>query len=358
MNRSLILVSSAILVIVSGVYLFKDELVTSSKGTSVSSIRLTEVELNLNSPVDASVLMNLMEVYGDNSCPKITIRRLDMKGNNQVTIQPIFSWLNEFKSGFFPLTKADLEGDIAQFKGSGLNGDVQRLIGTKQSSAAVCDYSWVQANYSFKKEELNGKNLTAYVNRAVAEGKNKVVFKVLSCPKVVVPPPPPPKDRDRDGFVDARDPCPDNAGRFEGCPDTDGDGFPDHKDDCDDVPGKNKGCPPIARVEMNLDGDGKTLYFKGGKIGSENYKIQFEDFKSGKRRRSAKHTLPIGQSILSISKAKLGQLVTSPKIANSDYPPKKSNTRLQPFTVIVFDNRGKVALSQEIWLDCGALTKN
>jgi hypothetical protein len=184
MNRSLILVSSAILVIVSGVYLFKDELVTSSKGTSVSSIRLTEVELNLNSPVDASVLMNLMEVYGDNSCPKITIRRLDMKGNNQVTIQPIFSWLNEFKSGFFPLTKADLEGDIAQFKGSGLNGDVQRLIGTKQSSAAVCDYSWVQANYSFKKEELNGKNLTAYVNRAVAEGKNKVVFKVLSCPSI------------------------------------------------------------------------------------------------------------------------------------------------------------------------------
>ena len=248
MNRSLLLVSAVIVLIVSGVYLFKDDLVTSSKGNSVSSIRLTEVELNLNSPVDPSVLINLMEVYGDNSCPKITIRRLDMKGNNQVTIQPSFSWLNEFKSGFFPLTKEDLEGDIAQFKALGFNGDVQRLMGTKQAPSAVCDYSWVHANYSFKKDELNGKNLTAYVNRAVAEGKNKVVFKVLSCPKVVVPPPPPPKDRDRDGFVDARDKCPDNAGKFEGCPDTDGDGFPDHKDDSKIVLSNNTNAMDVTML--------------------------------------------------------------------------------------------------------------
>ena len=157
--------------------------------------------------------------------------------------------------------------------------------------------------------------------------------------------------------MDARDKCPDDSGKFDGCPDTDNDGFPDHKDDCVNEPGRNNGCPNIDKVQMNLGEDGRTLFFKGGKIGSENYKIQFEDLKAGKKRRSVKHTLPVGQSILTISKALLGQLVSVPKIANSDYQPKKSNTRLQPFTVLVFDLKGRVVLSQEIWLDCGALNK-
>ncbi len=358
MNRLILLLIACVALIGGLFFLFQEDFKSTTSSSNSSNILFTDVEVNLNCPMDVTVINNLIEIYSNNSCPRITIRRLDLKSKSQVTIQPQISWLNNFRASLFPLTKDDLQADMELFRAEAITEELTLLLNTPRSIDAKCDYSNVLANYTFKDIHMPYNNLTCYVNRAVAEGKNKVVFKVLSCPKVVVPPPPPPKDRDRDGFVDARDKCPDNAGKFEGCPDTDGDGGPDHKDDCIEVPGKNKGCPPIARVEMNLDSDGKTLYFKGGKIGSENYKIQFEDSKSGKKRRSSKHSLPVGQSILTISKALLGQLVSTPKIANSDYQPKKSNTRLQPFTVIVFDSKGRVSLSQEIWLDCGALNKN
>jgi len=66
-------------------------------------------------------------------------------------------------------------------------------------------------------------------------------------------PPPPPPDGDRDGFLDHRDACPDQAGVLpNGCPvaDRDDDGFFDDDDGCPDEAGVSPdGCP--AR-----DGDG------------------------------------------------------------------------------------------------------
>ncbi|RMG96205.1 MAG: OmpA family protein [Deltaproteobacteria bacterium] len=69
------------------------------------------------------------------------------------------------------------------------------------------------------------------------------------------PEPPPPPDRDGDGFVDAKDACPDEPGVApDGCPrrDTDGDGFLDRDDACPKVPGvAPDGCPI-----PDTDGDG------------------------------------------------------------------------------------------------------
>ncbi len=68
---------------------------------------------------------------------------------------------------------------------------------------------------------------------------------------------PPPKayvdpDRDRDGFLNEADECPDAAGVApHGCPDTDGDGYRDSDDECPEVPGvAPKGCP-----DKDSDGD-------------------------------------------------------------------------------------------------------
>ncbi len=59
------------------------------------------------------------------------------------------------------------------------------------------------------------------------------------------------EDKDKDGFCDEVDECPDVAGTANGCPDSDGDGIPDSEDDCPDVPGapSANGCP-------DEDGDG------------------------------------------------------------------------------------------------------
>lgn len=59
-------------------------------------------------------------------------------------------------------------------------------------------------------------------------------------------------DRDRDGFVNEKDDCPDAAGvEPDGCPDTDGDGFKDSIDACPEVPGvAPEGCP-----DKDTDGD-------------------------------------------------------------------------------------------------------
>ncbi len=59
-------------------------------------------------------------------------------------------------------------------------------------------------------------------------------------------------DRDRDGFLNESDECPDAAGVApHGCPDTDGDGFRDSLDECPEVPGvAPKGCP-----DQDTDGD-------------------------------------------------------------------------------------------------------
>ncbi len=59
-------------------------------------------------------------------------------------------------------------------------------------------------------------------------------------------------DRDRDGFLNEADECPDAAGVGpHGCPDTDGDGFRDSEDACPEVPGvAPKGCP-----DQDTDGD-------------------------------------------------------------------------------------------------------
>jgi hypothetical protein len=107
---------------------------------------------------------------------------------------------------------------------------------------------------------------------------------------------------------------------------------------------------------MQLGSDGKSLFFKGGKIGLENYTVQFQDTKSGAKRRTAKYNLPKGQSIFEIKKSVLGVLISSAKIANRDYMPKKSNTKLQPFFVLLFDRQNRRVFSEEIWLDCGSIS--
>jgi outer membrane protein OmpA-like peptidoglycan-associated protein len=62
-------------------------------------------------------------------------------------------------------------------------------------------------------------------------------------------------DRDSDGVVDDKDPCPDSAGPIQllGCPDDDGDMVPNNKDKCPGVKGSVnfEGCPA-----PDTDGDG------------------------------------------------------------------------------------------------------
>jgi len=72
-------------------------------------------------------------------------------------------------------------------------------------------------------------------------------------------PPPPPADSDHDGFVDALDKCPQDAGVApEGCPaDTDGDGVLDRDDYCPREAGPApKGCPII---DPDPDKDGVPI---------------------------------------------------------------------------------------------------
>lgn len=360
-------------------FAFKDQVVTSGASSDTGSIKMTEVVLNLNCPVDQSVLMNLIEVYGDNSCPKITIKRLDLKNNNQTTIEPSFSWLTTFKSSFFPLVKEDLEEDIKGFKNAALTEDVQRLLTTAQGAGADCYYNSVQANFTFKSTQMNSNNLTAYVNKEVAQGKNKVVFKVLKCtvpqkdsdgdgfhdgidkcPSVfgkINGCPPPPRDRDGDGFPDNQDACPDERGRLRGCPDSDGDGIADDRDKCKDEKGsvKNNGCPATTPVRFRLADDGKTLRFSGGNIGNELFRIQFFDKKDGKSRSSDVFELRPGETEFIISKKALGQLYKSAKIVGRDYQPNQSDRSIQPFTVELRDRNSNRILKQEVWLNCQAL---
>lgn len=361
----------------------KDQIVTSADSTNSGNIKMTEVLVNLNCPVDTSVITNLMEVYGDNSCPRITIKRLDLKGDNQVTIQPTFSWLTEFKSSFFPLTKDDLIEDIKGFKNGALDPKALNLIQKAQGNNADCNYSAVQANYTFKSSEMGNKNLTAYVNVQVAQGNPKVVFKILKCKVIDVnqdsdrdgvpdvrdrcpnqfgrnngcPTPPPPGDRDGDGFNDNVDQCPNEAGRLNGCPDRDNDGVEDNRDNCPNERGTrgNRGCPERSRMKFYLDSDGKTLNFTGGNIGNEKFKIHFEDKKAGQTRRSSESILGEGEESFVINKRALGVLVSSPKVARRDYQPNASDNLNQPFTVVVRDNNGSVVLKQEVWLNCQQL---
>jgi len=110
-------------------------------------------------------------------------------------------------------------------------------------------------------------------------------------------------DRDSDGVVDDKDPCPDSAGPIElrGCPDDDGDGVPNNKDKCPGVKGSpnfdgcpapdsdgdsvnddedkcplvkgslaNHGCPPIrADLIMKVNKAGDRIFFKRAKSNIE-----------------------------------------------------------------------------------------
>lgn len=81
-----------------------------------------------------------------------------------------------------------------------------------------------------------------------------VEFTFLRSKPQPLPPPEPyvDPDRDRDGFLNEQDECPDAAGVApHGCPDTDGDGFRDSEDECPEVPGvAPAGCP-----DKDTDGD-------------------------------------------------------------------------------------------------------
>ena len=62
-------------------------------------------------------------------------------------------------------------------------------------------------------------------------------------------------DSDGDGVLDKDDPCPNEYGTVNGCPDRDGDGVADKDDKCPDTPGLKElnGCP---KEEKDTDGDG------------------------------------------------------------------------------------------------------
>ena len=68
-------------------------------------------------------------------------------------------------------------------------------------------------------------------------------------------------DKDKDGVADKDDKCPDEAGKDNGCPitiDTDGDGIPDAEDKCPNEAGTVDGCPeedPAAAL-VDTDNDG------------------------------------------------------------------------------------------------------
>jgi len=75
-------------------------------------------------------------------------------------------------------------------------------------------------------------------------------------------------DRDSDGVVDDKDPCPDSAGPIQllGCPDDDGDMVPNNKDKCPGVKGSVnfEGCPaPDSDGDGVNDDDDKCPLVKG-----------------------------------------------------------------------------------------------
>ncbi len=258
MNRLVLLLAGSVVVFGLVFFMFQDDLVTANSNNSNGNINTTEVEVNLNCPVDASVITNLIEVYADNSCPRITVRRLDLKAPNEVVISPTISWLNNFRASLFPLTKDDLIDDIESFKSKAITPELEKLLSAKQGANASCDYQNIRENFRFRDTDMYANNLTYYVNRLVAEGKTKVVFKILKCPK-----PPKPGDRDGDGIIDSRDKCIDISGNLEGCPDSDGDGFPDHRDDCPNESGRSNGCPT---VNLNLRYEYRTMVAKWNEV--------------------------------------------------------------------------------------------
>lgn len=92
-----------------------------------------------------------------------------------------------------------------------------------------------------------------------------VTFTFLRSKPKALPPAPPPvdPDRDKDGFLNETDRCPDDPGVAPaGCPDTDGDGFPDIDDKCVEVPGvAPDGCPVQDTDEDGIyDRDDKCVF--------------------------------------------------------------------------------------------------
>ena len=82
-------------------------------------------------------------------------------------------------------------------------------------------------------------------------------------------------DKDKDGFLDSVDECPEIAGRVNGCPDRDKDGIPDYKDECPDEAGKHElnGCA-LSKEELNvIQMASESIYFNTGKaeIKSESF---------------------------------------------------------------------------------------
>lgn len=74
------------------------------------------------------------------------------------------------------------------------------------------------------------------------------------------------KDTDGDGVPDSRDECPTVKGTVNGCPDRDGDGVPDKDDECPDEKGKKelKGCP-LSKSELEvLKRASEAIYFNTG----------------------------------------------------------------------------------------------
>ena len=87
-----------------------------------------------------------------------------------------------------------------------------------------------------------------------------------------------PPDRDQDGVPDASDPCPDLAGKINGCPDTDGDGITDNVDKCPNTkgPASNMGCPEIkVEDKKKLDIAMRAVEFRTGTavITTASYKL-------------------------------------------------------------------------------------
>lgn len=82
-------------------------------------------------------------------------------------------------------------------------------------------------------------------------------------------------DKDKDGFLDSVDECPEIAGKVNGCPDRDGDGVPDAKDECPDEAGKKElnGCA-LSKQELDVIKQvSESIYFNTGKsvIKSESF---------------------------------------------------------------------------------------
>lgn len=82
-------------------------------------------------------------------------------------------------------------------------------------------------------------------------------------------------DKDKDGFLDSVDECPEIAGKVNGCPDRDGDGVPDSKDECPDEAGKKElnGCA-LSKQELEVIKQvSESIYFNTGKsvIKSESF---------------------------------------------------------------------------------------